>query len=244
MACFEPLILEIHLYCDDDSINERINKSKFSNIEIYSTKKIQEVNTSDEFDFSFDLEYYDEDKIQSIIGDKLNDMVKDNYKICFVGSKEEFIKCMYFKGIVICLENSFVDGIRKDNIIVKDKEQALRIIYSLYYCLNSYHIFPYDLGMIIEYEFDTIIENIDIMQAEKNNIIVWNYRKINFNKNSNVVFINTKDNNIRKIRDPLDLYNKVLEKIDKNYLDELVATDSDTVIAMNYTLEIGDDFIG
>lgn len=244
MACFEPSILEIHLYCDDDSINESINKSKFSNIEIYSTKKIQEVNTSDELDFSFDLEYYDEDKIQSIIGDKLNDMVKDNYGICFVGSKEEFIKCKYFKGVLICLENSFVDGIRKDNIIVKDKEQALRIIYSLYYCLNSYHIFPYDLGIVIEYELNIIIENIDIMQAEEANIIVWNYRNINSNKNLNVVFINTKDNNIRKIKGASDLYNKVLEKIDENYLDELATTDSDTFIAMNYTLEIGDDFIG
>lgn len=87
-----------------------MNKSKFSNIEIYSTKKIQEVNTSDELDFSFDLECYDEDRIQSIIGDKLNDMVKNNYGICFVGSKEEFVKCKYFNGVLICLENSFMDG--------------------------------------------------------------------------------------------------------------------------------------
>lgn len=239
MATFEPSITEIHLYCDNDFINREISKEKFCNIKLYSSNEVKVESTSNELDFSFDLEYFDEEKIQSIIGDKINNIPKESYEICFVNSKEEFNKLQNFKGIIICLESSYVDAVRTCNIAVKEKEQAVSVIRSIYYSLNSYHVFPYDLNMIIGYEFNIIIENIDIQQIGQCNIIAWNYRNSGSNENSKAVFINTKDFSIRQFKG-LNLCNKILEKIDRGYLDDM---NSDLVIAMNYTVEIGNELI-
>lgn len=237
MASFEPVITEILLYSDDDFIKHEIKKKNFLNIKLYRTNEIKVKNTSEKLDFSFDLEYFHEEIVQSIIGDKINDMIKESSEICFVSSKEEFIKLQNFKGIVICLESSYVDAIRTNNIVVKEKEQALSIIYSLYYSLNSYHIVPYDLDMLIEYDFNIIIEKIDTMQADESNIIVWNYRNINSNEDLNVIFINTKDCSIREFKG-VDLYDKMVGKINKKCIDGM---ENDSEVAMNYTLEIGDE---
>ena len=84
MAAFEPLITEIHLYSDDDFIYRKISKEKFSNIKLYSSNEIKAENNSNKLDFSFDIEYVDEEKIQSIIGDKINNIPKESYEIYFV----------------------------------------------------------------------------------------------------------------------------------------------------------------
>ncbi|WP_097025459.1 hypothetical protein [Clostridium peptidivorans] len=234
MATFEPSITEIHLYSDDNFINRKISKENFSNIKLYSSNEIKAENISNELDFSFDLKYFDEEKIQSIIGDKINNISKESYEIYFASSKEEFIKLENFKGIIICLKDSYVDGIRTCNIVVKEKEQALSVILSIYYSFNSYHIFPYDLNMIIGYEFNIIIEHIDIHQKDKFNIIVWNYKNIDSNENSKAVFINTKDSSIRQFKG-VNSYYYIVEKIDKSNLNNL---NSDSVIAINYTEEL------
>lgn len=234
MATFEPSITEIYLYCDDDLINRDIRNEKLSNIKLYSGNEARFENTSNELDFSFDLVYFDEENVQSIVGDKLNNILKESCNICFVSSKEEFIKLENFKGIIICLEDYYVDGIRTCNIVVKEKEQALSVILSIYYSFNSYHIFPYHLNMIIGYEFNIIIEHIDIQQKDKFNIIVWNYKNIDSNENSKAVFINTKDSSIRQFK-VINLYNYIVEKIDKSNLDNL---NSESVIAINYTEEL------
>lgn len=237
MANFEPSIVEIHLYSDDDFINRKISKENFSNIKLYSSNEVKVENTSNELDFSFDLEYFDEEKIQSIIGDKINNIQKESYEIFFVNSKEEFNKLENFKGIIICLESSYVDAVRTCNIAVKEKEQAVSIIRSIYYSLNSYHVFPYDLYMIIGYEFNIIIENIDIQQIGQFNIIVWNYRNSGSNENSKAVFINTKDSSIRQVKG-VNLYNYIVERIDNSYLNDM---NSDSVIALNYTEELREE---
>ncbi|WP_346867618.1 MULTISPECIES: hypothetical protein [unclassified Clostridium] len=237
MANFEPSIVEIHLYSDDDFINREISKENFSNIKLYSCNEVKVENTSNELDFSFDLEYFDEEKIQSIIGDKINNIQKESYEICFVNSKEEFNKLENFKGAIICLESSYLDAVRTCNIAVKEKEQAVSVIRSIYYSLNSYHVFPYDLYMIIGYEFNIIIENIDIQQIGQFNIIVWNYRNSGSNENSKAVFINTKDSSIRQVKG-VNLYNYIVEKIDNSYLNDM---NSDLVIALNYTEELREE---
>ena len=183
------------------------------------------------------MEYFDEEKIQSIIGDKINNIQKESYEICFVNSKEEFNKLENFKGAIICLESSYLDAVRTCNIAVKEKEQAVSVIRSIYYSLNSYHVFPYDLYMIIGYEFNIIIENIDIQQIGQFNIIVWNYRNSGSNENSKAVFINTKDSSIRQVKG-VNLYNYIVEKIDNSYLNDM---NSDLVIALNYTEELREE---
>lgn len=237
MANFEPSIVEIHLYSDDDFINREISKENFSNIKLYSCNEVKVENTSNELDFFFDLEYFDEEKIQSIIGDKINNIQKESYEICFVNSKEEYNKLENFKGAIICLKSSYLDAVRTCNIAVKEKEQAVSVIRSIYYSLNSYHVFPYDLYMIIGYEFNIIIENIDIQQIGQFNIIVWNYRNSGSNENSKAVFINTKDSSIRQVKG-VNLYNYIVEKIDNSYLNDM---NSDLVIALNYTEELREE---
>ena len=91
--------------------------------------------------------------------------------------------------------------------------------------------------MIIGYEFNIIIENIEIQQTGQFNIIVWNYRNSNSNENSKAVFINTKDSSIRQFKG-VNLYNYIVEKIDKSYLNNM---NSDSVIAINYTEELTEE---
>lgn len=49
------------------------------------------------------------------------------------------------------------------------------------------------------------------------------------------------DDYVLERKNGLNLYNKILEKIDKSYLNDM---DIEIIAAMNYTKEIGNEFIG
>ena len=234
MSNFEPSIVEVNLYCEDNFINREIENRKLSNINIYNRKVEKFKDTNDKLDFSLEFEYFDEENVQAIIGDKLNNILKGSYDICFVKSKEEFIRLKNFRGIIVCLENSYVEDIRTYNIVVKEKEQAINVILILYYCFNSYHVFPYDLNMVIGDEFNIIIQNIDIKQVDLSSCIVWNYRNINSDKDLKVIFILTKDSSIRQFN-CIKLHKYIMDTVK---IEDTEDIDSDIFVAMNYTLEI------
>lgn len=84
---------------------------------------------------------------------------------------------------------------------------------------------------------DIFIDRIETLQTGQFNIIELNYRNSDSNEDLKVVFINTKDSSIRQFKG-INLYNyivEIVEKIDKSYISNM---NSDSVIAINYTKEL------
>lgn len=241
MSMYEPCITEVHFYCDDYFVNGEIKKKRLSNIKFCNSNEAKIKGNSKGLDFSFNLEYFDEEKVDLIIGKKLKNISKEYYEMYFINSKEELYKVKDFKGLVICVKNDFDNIDRKNIIFVKEYQQALNLIYCIYFSLNSYHIIPYDIGMFIKEDSNIITQNIAVEKINEDAITVCKFKRIISNKTYNVVFINTNNDYVLERKNGLNLYNKILEKIDKSSLNDI---DSEVIVAMNYTKEIGEESIG
>ena len=234
MAMYEPVIVAVHLYCKNEIIRSELNNASFNNIEINGMDELGAKMSFNVLDFSNELEYFDEVKIQSIIGEKIKSIPKEILEICFIESKEDYRKLKNYRGIIIALKNELIDSIQSCTIVVKDIQQALEVIRNIYLCSNSFHVFPYELGMILSDKCIIDIENIDTLQLGNFQISVWHYRNSSSEKNYKVVFINSKDDSIRHLSGS-DLQNKALEIIDRLNLNSI---NEEVEFIMNYSMEI------
>lgn len=234
MALFEPVIVEVHLYCNNEIIRIELDKAGFKNIEVKRIDEFRSNKSFDVLDFSNELEYFDKEKIQSIIGEKIKNIPREILEICFIESKEDFKNLRNYKGIIIALKDDLTESFQACTIVVKDIQHALEVIRSIYLYSNSFHVFPYELGMILGDKCIIEIENIDTLQLGNFQISIWHYRNSSSEKICKVVFINTKEDSIRNCTGS-DLDNKVVEIIDRLNLNSI---DDDVEFIMNYSVEI------
>lgn len=237
MSMYEPCIAEICFYCENDFINTHIAKNNLTNIKIHKLNEIKVRECSKKIDFDFNIEYFDKEKVNFIIGEKLEYMPKECQEICFLNSREDSFKISDFKGIIICMDSNFVDKFKKNIIVVNTYKEALYLIYCIYFSLNSVHIIPYDTNMLIENDIRKTVKNTYIQKLDKNFVTIFNFIKHNLGEEYKAIFINTSDENILERKNGIDIYDKMVNK----YKEYINYNNTELSIVINYTKEIGDE---
>ena len=228
MSLFEYSVVGLNFFCDDKEVREELLDKSFLNMNIYNFVCIENEKLSNKSNITIEKIYknevrgysfyyledylakgiFGEDKMEIYAYDE--EVYHSKEDICFVASKEEFITLKDFRGYLICLEDAYVEGVRNQQIVVKNREDALNIIYSMYFMLNSYHIFPCHLSFPMTRGFDIIIDKICIKHIENYKVIYWLYRNIGLSSKELAAFLITNDTKLRT-----DFGIEAYEKLDK-----------------------------
>lgn len=256
MSLFEYSVIGVNFFCDDNNVKQEIINKSFVNMNVYNLIDIEAevenknnttaLNKKNDLNNIFnedELYYFDEDKMESILGEKFKLELSEwdiynNENICFITSKEEFIMLKDFNGYLICLEEAYVKGIRDQQIIVRNREEALNIIYSMYFTFSSYHILPCDITMAFTEGFNIRVDEIFIKNIDNYKIIYWLYRNIDSEDKEITGFLITNDRAIRE-KNILDIYGKINELLN-DYELKLYSSDKkeDYNLLSLYTLEL------
>lgn len=256
MSLFEYSVIGVNLFCDDKDVREEIIKKSFANMNVYN---LVDVESEDVKQSNYELNksiiindegneesryYFNEEKMEAILGERFKIELDEwdiNHKenICFVASKEEFMILKDFDGYLICLEDAYVSGIRKQQIVVKSREDALDIIYSMYFTFSSYHIFPCDITIPMTDGFNIIVDKILIKEIDNYRVVYWLYRNIGSQIKDSAAFLITDDKDI-KSKSGFDIYESLNELLSfdavKFYLSD---KNKDYSVVSLYTLELG-----